>query len=138
VAFAKKNKSLLVYDAAYALYITNPDCPKTIYEIEGEGVAGQARGGGGVAAGVEGEGVDPTMGSRVGWGGRVAARSILVACPAAALPCPSLLLQLLLLHGGYSDLPLQPRLLNYKPEPCCCCCCCCCPTTPTRCRRGGH
>jgi LL-diaminopimelate aminotransferase len=36
VAFAKKNGSLLVYDAAYALYITNPDCPKSIYEIEGE------------------------------------------------------------------------------------------------------
>jgi len=35
VAFAKKNGSLLVYDAAYALYINNPDCPKTIYEIEG-------------------------------------------------------------------------------------------------------
>ncbi len=25
-----------VYDAAYALYISNPDCPKTIYEIPGE------------------------------------------------------------------------------------------------------
>lgn len=35
VNFAKKNGSLLVYDAAYALYITNPDCPKTIYEIPG-------------------------------------------------------------------------------------------------------
>ncbi|GBG00003.1 LL-diaminopimelate aminotransferase, partial [Raphidocelis subcapitata] len=35
VAFAKRNGSILVYDAAYALYITNPDCPKTIYEIEG-------------------------------------------------------------------------------------------------------
>jgi len=35
VAFAKRNGSILVYDAAYALYITNPDCPRTIYEIEG-------------------------------------------------------------------------------------------------------
>jgi LL-diaminopimelate aminotransferase len=24
-----------VYDAAYALYISNPDCPRTIYEIPG-------------------------------------------------------------------------------------------------------
>lgn len=35
VAFARKNGSILVYDAAYALYIKNPDCPKTIYEIPG-------------------------------------------------------------------------------------------------------
>ncbi|KAI8464782.1 MAG: LL-diaminopimelate aminotransferase [Monoraphidium minutum] len=35
VAFCKANGSILVYDAAYALYITNPDCPRTIYEIEG-------------------------------------------------------------------------------------------------------
>ena len=35
VAFAKKNGSLIVYDAAYALYIDNPDCPKSIFEIEG-------------------------------------------------------------------------------------------------------
>ncbi|KAL6760123.1 LL-diaminopimelate aminotransferase [Haematococcus lacustris] len=35
VAFAKKNGSILVYDAAYALYIQNPDCPRTIYEIPG-------------------------------------------------------------------------------------------------------
>ena len=35
VAFAKRNGSILVYDAAYALYITNPDCPRTIYEIPG-------------------------------------------------------------------------------------------------------
>jgi len=35
VAFARKNGSILVYDAAYALYISNPDCPKTIYEIPG-------------------------------------------------------------------------------------------------------
>ncbi len=36
VNFARKNGSIIVYDAAYALYITNPDCPKTIYEIPGE------------------------------------------------------------------------------------------------------
>lgn len=35
VKFARDNGSLLVYDAAYALYISNPDCPKTIFEIEG-------------------------------------------------------------------------------------------------------
>jgi LL-diaminopimelate aminotransferase len=35
VKFARDNGSLLVYDAAYALYISNPDCPQTIYEIEG-------------------------------------------------------------------------------------------------------
>jgi LL-diaminopimelate aminotransferase len=41
VKFARDNGSLLVYDAAYALYITNPDCPKTIYEIEGARLAEQ-------------------------------------------------------------------------------------------------
>lgn len=35
VAFCKKNGSILVYDAAYSIYIENEDCPKTIYEIEG-------------------------------------------------------------------------------------------------------
>ncbi|KXZ48553.1 hypothetical protein GPECTOR_27g724 [Gonium pectorale] len=35
VNFARRNGSILVYDAAYALYISNPDCPKTIYEIPG-------------------------------------------------------------------------------------------------------
>lgn len=35
VAFAKKNGSIIVYDAAYALYISDPNCPKTIYEIPG-------------------------------------------------------------------------------------------------------
>eukprot|EP00199_Chlamydomonas_sp_CCMP681_P002452 CAMPEP_0119106552 /NCGR_PEP_ID=MMETSP1180-20130426/4758_1 /TAXON_ID=3052 ORGANISM="Chlamydomonas cf sp, Strain CCMP681" /NCGR_SAMPLE_ID=MMETSP1180 /ASSEMBLY_ACC=CAM_ASM_000741 /LENGTH=422 /DNA_ID=CAMNT_0007091915 /DNA_START=79 /DNA_END=1347 /DNA_ORIENTATION=+ len=35
VALARKNRSILVYDAAYALYISNPDCPKSIYEIPG-------------------------------------------------------------------------------------------------------
>ena len=41
VEFARANKSLLVYDAAYALYITNPDCPKSIFEIEGESEGGR-------------------------------------------------------------------------------------------------
>lgn len=36
VAFAKKNGSIIVYDAAYALFISDPDCPKTIFEIPGE------------------------------------------------------------------------------------------------------
>lgn len=36
VEFARKNGSLIVYDAAYALYISNPDCPKSIFEIEGK------------------------------------------------------------------------------------------------------
>lgn len=35
VDFARRNGSLLVYDAAYALYISNADCPKTIFEIPG-------------------------------------------------------------------------------------------------------
>lgn len=35
VAFAKKNGSILVYDAAYALYIEDEDCPKSIFEIDG-------------------------------------------------------------------------------------------------------
>ena len=35
VAFAKKNGSIIVYDAAYALYISDDNCPKTIYEIPG-------------------------------------------------------------------------------------------------------
>lgn len=35
VAFAKANGSLIIYDAAYALYIDNEDCPKSIFEIEG-------------------------------------------------------------------------------------------------------
>lgn len=35
VAFARKNKSLLLYDAAYEAYITEPDIPHSIYEIEG-------------------------------------------------------------------------------------------------------
>ena len=35
VQFARANGSIIVYDAAYALYISDPDCPKTIYEIPG-------------------------------------------------------------------------------------------------------
>lgn len=35
VSFAKKNGSILIYDAAYALYIEDDDCPKSIYEIAG-------------------------------------------------------------------------------------------------------
>ena len=35
VEFARKNGSIIVYDAAYALYISDPNCPKTIYEIPG-------------------------------------------------------------------------------------------------------
>lgn len=35
VAFAKKNRSILIYDAAYASYIRSADCPKSIYEIDG-------------------------------------------------------------------------------------------------------
>jgi len=36
VAFAKKNGSIIIYDAAYALYISDPDCPRSIFEIPGE------------------------------------------------------------------------------------------------------
>jgi hypothetical protein len=35
VAFAKKNGSIIIYDAAYALFIEDADCPKSIYEVEG-------------------------------------------------------------------------------------------------------
>jgi len=35
VAFAKKNGSIIIYDAAYALFIKDDNCPKTIYEIPG-------------------------------------------------------------------------------------------------------
>lgn len=35
VAFAKKNGSIIVYDAAYAPFIRSPDVPKSIYEIPG-------------------------------------------------------------------------------------------------------
>lgn len=35
VAFAKKNRSIIIFDAAYAIYIKDPNLPRSIYEIEG-------------------------------------------------------------------------------------------------------
>jgi LL-diaminopimelate aminotransferase len=35
VDFAKKNHSIIIYDSAYASFITDPTLPKSIYEIEG-------------------------------------------------------------------------------------------------------
>jgi LL-diaminopimelate aminotransferase len=35
VAFAKKNRSIIIFDAAYAVYINDPELPRSIYEIEG-------------------------------------------------------------------------------------------------------
>lgn len=35
VEYAKENKSIILYDAAYAFFITEDDVPHTIYEIEG-------------------------------------------------------------------------------------------------------
>jgi len=35
VDFARKNGSIIVYDAAYALYISDTNCPRSIYEIPG-------------------------------------------------------------------------------------------------------
>jgi LL-diaminopimelate aminotransferase len=35
VAFAKKNQSVIIFDAAYANYIQDPTLPKSIFEIEG-------------------------------------------------------------------------------------------------------
>jgi LL-diaminopimelate aminotransferase len=35
VAHARRNGSIIVYDAAYALYISDRNCPKSIFEIEG-------------------------------------------------------------------------------------------------------
>ncbi len=35
VDYAKENKSIILYDAAYAFFITEDDVPHTIYEIEG-------------------------------------------------------------------------------------------------------
>ncbi|KAK9844064.1 hypothetical protein WJX81_003340 [Elliptochloris bilobata] len=35
VAHARERGSILIYDAAYALYISDPDCPRTIFEIPG-------------------------------------------------------------------------------------------------------
>lgn len=36
VAFAKKNGSIIIYDAAYALYISDDSCPRSIFEIPGQ------------------------------------------------------------------------------------------------------
>lgn len=35
VAYAKEVKSIILFDAAYAAYIQDPNCPRSIYEIEG-------------------------------------------------------------------------------------------------------
>jgi LL-diaminopimelate aminotransferase len=35
IQFAKQNRSILIYDAAYASYIQDSDLPRSIYEIEG-------------------------------------------------------------------------------------------------------
>lgn len=35
VAFAKKNHSILIFDAAYACFIRTPNIPRSIYEIDG-------------------------------------------------------------------------------------------------------
>ena len=35
VAYARENKSILLYDAAYEAFIRDPDIPRSIYEIEG-------------------------------------------------------------------------------------------------------
>ncbi|HNZ25614.1 MAG TPA: LL-diaminopimelate aminotransferase [Spirochaetota bacterium] len=35
VNYAKENKSLIIYDAAYEAFITDPSIPKSIFEIEG-------------------------------------------------------------------------------------------------------
>ncbi len=35
VDYAKKEKAVIIFDAAYSEYITNPELPRTIYEIEG-------------------------------------------------------------------------------------------------------
>ena len=35
IAYAKKNKAVILYDAAYEAYIRNPEIPHGIYEIEG-------------------------------------------------------------------------------------------------------
>ncbi|HKB89070.1 MAG TPA: LL-diaminopimelate aminotransferase [Opitutaceae bacterium] len=35
VAYAKANKAIILYDAAYEAYIRNPEIPHSIYEIEG-------------------------------------------------------------------------------------------------------
>ncbi len=35
VAYAKKNKAIILFDAAYEAFIRDPDTPRSIYEIEG-------------------------------------------------------------------------------------------------------
>lgn len=35
VKYAQKNRAVILYDAAYEAYITNPDIPHSIYEIDG-------------------------------------------------------------------------------------------------------
>lgn len=35
VAFARKNGSIIVYDAAYAIYISDADRPQSIFEVPG-------------------------------------------------------------------------------------------------------
>lgn len=35
VAYAKANGSIIVFDAAYAPFIRNPDLPKSIFDIDG-------------------------------------------------------------------------------------------------------
>lgn len=35
VAYARRNKAVIIFDAAYAEYISDPALPKTIYEIDG-------------------------------------------------------------------------------------------------------
>lgn len=35
VAYARNNRSIIVFDTAYASYIQNPDLPRSIYEIKG-------------------------------------------------------------------------------------------------------
>ena len=35
VAHARERGSIIIYDAAYAIYISDPDCPRSIFEIPG-------------------------------------------------------------------------------------------------------
>ncbi len=35
VDYARENRSIILYDAAYSAYITEPDIPRSVYEIEG-------------------------------------------------------------------------------------------------------
>ncbi len=38
VRFAQANRSIIIFDSAYAHYIQDPSIPKSIYEIEGASV----------------------------------------------------------------------------------------------------